>query len=118
MGRWRRIVLRSPFSRPGTIDAAEAAHRLDLGEIVLVDVREPGEWRAVRAAGAQHVPLATIPRALSALAAHGKPVAFICRSGSRSAAACAAAHDHGIEPLNVGGGMGAWQRAGLPVTSG
>ena len=111
-------MLRNLFSRPDSIDVAEAARRLDLGEIVLVDVREPGEWRTGRARGAQHVPLATIPPKLKTLAAHGKPVAFICRSGARSAAACAAARDHGIAALNVHGGMGAWQRAGLPVTSG
>jgi rhodanese-related sulfurtransferase len=111
-------VLRSLFGRPDSIDVGEAARRLDLGEIVLVDVREPGEWRSGRAHGATHVPLSTIPHTLRALASHGKPVAFICRSGARSAAACAAARDHGIQALNVHGGMGAWQSAGLPVTSG
>lgn len=111
-------MLRKLFSRPDSIDVAEAARRLDLGEIVLVDVREPSEWRSGRARGAKHVPLSTIPHKLKTIASHGKPVAFICRSGSRSAAACAAAREHGIEALNVHGGMGAWQRAGLPVSSG
>ena len=111
-------MLRNLFSRPDSIDAAEAARRLESGEIVLVDVREPNEWRSGRARGAKHVPLATIPHKLKTLAAHGKPIAFICRSGGRSATACGAARKHGIEALNVHGGMGAWQRAGLPVSSG
>ena len=111
-------MLRNLFSRPDSIDVAEAARRLDLGEIVLVDVREPGEWRSGRARGAKHVPLSNIPQKLKTLDSHDKPVAFICRSGARSAGACAAARNHGIEALNVHGGMGAWQRAGLPVTGG
>jgi rhodanese-related sulfurtransferase len=108
-------MVRRLFQRGDAIDVAEAARRLDAGEIVLVDVRERVEWRAGRAPLARHVPLARIPREADALARHGKPVAFICRSGHRSAAACAAARSHGIAALNVRGGMVAWQRAGLPL---
>ncbi len=98
-----------------SIDATEASRRLDAGEIVLVDVREASEWRHGHAPRARHVPLATVTRQLDALARHGKPVAFVCRSGHRSGAACRAARSHGIEAFNVRGGMPAWERAGLPV---
>ena len=111
-------MLRSLFSRPDSIDVAETARRLDLGEIVLVDVREPSEWRSGRARGARHVPLVDDPAEArdprltrQARRVHLPLRRALCR-------ACAAARDHGIEALNVHGGMGAWQRAGLPVTSG
>lgn len=100
------------------IDATEAARRLAAGELVLVDVRETAEWRSGHAHGARHVPLSGLGRHLEELATHGKPVAFVCRSGHRSTAACAAARRRGIEVVNVRGGMSAWLRAGLPVTRG
>lgn len=106
----------SLFRRSAAIDAAEAARRLAAGEIVLVDVREKAEWRSGHARGARHVPLSRLGKHLEELAAHGPPVAFVCRSGHRSAAACAAARRNGIEVVNVRGGMSAWLRAGLPVT--
>lgn len=105
------------FRRSRTIDVAEAARLLAVGEILLVDVREPVEWKAGRARGARHLPLSSFGRRLDALALEGKPVAFMCRSGHRSALACRTARRHGIETINVRGGLAAWQRAGLPVTN-
>ena len=110
-------MLPNLFQRVATIDVNDAARRHDAGEIVLVDVREPGEWRRGHVPGACHIPLATLPGAIDALARHGKPIAFICGSGHRSRIACATARSHHLEAaLNVGGGMRAWQRAGLPTT--
>jgi hydroxyacylglutathione hydrolase len=110
-------MLPNLFQRVATIDVSDAARRLDAGEIVLVDVREPDEWRGGHAPDACHIPLATLPGAIDALARHGKPIAFICGSGHRSRIACATARGHHLEAaLNVGGGMRAWQRAGLPTT--
>ena len=111
-------MLRNLFQRAGAIDVGEAALRLEAGDLVLVDVREAAEWRRGRAPRARHIPLTSLPRELGALAEEGKPVAFVCRSGHRSAAACAAARSHGLEALNVNGGMTAWQRAGLPISTG
>lgn len=108
----------SLFRRSAVIDATEAARRLAAGEIVLVDVRETAEWRSGHAHGARHVPLSRLGKHLEELAAIGMPVAFVCRSGHRSTAACAAARRNRIEVVNVRGGMSAWLRAGLPVTRG
>ena len=84
---------------------------------MLVDVREPSEWRSGHVPGACHIPLATLPGAIEALTRHGKPIAFICGSGHRSRIACATARSLDLEQaLNVDGGMRAWQRAGLPTT--
>lgn len=84
-------------------------------EAVLVDVREPEEWSQGRARGARHIPLRQLPDHLDALP-RAAPVYLICRSGSRSATAAAYLRQAGFErPVNVSGGMIAWERAGLPV---
>lgn len=112
------MSLRSLFHRAGSIDVAAAARRLDAGELVLVDVRESAEWRTGRAPGARHVPLSGLARSVDALAREKRQVAFICRSGHRSGAACAAARSRGLDAVKVRGGMIAWRRAGLTVTRG
>ncbi len=112
------MSLRDLFQRGGSIDVAEAARLLGTGDLVLVDVRESAEWRTGRAPGARHVPLSGLARSVDVLAREEKQVAFICRSGHRSGAACAAARSRGLDAVNVRGGMIAWQRAGLAVTKG
>jgi rhodanese-related sulfurtransferase len=110
-------MLSNLFQRVATIDVADAARRLEAGEIVLVDVREAGEWHGGHVPGARHIPLAAVPGTIDELARHGKPIAFICGSGHRSRMACATARGLNVATaLNVDGGMHAWQRAGLPTT--
>jgi rhodanese-related sulfurtransferase len=46
----------------------------------------------------------------------GNTVAFVCRSGARSARATRAAAKAGLDAVNVSGGVIAWTRAGLPLT--
>jgi rhodanese-related sulfurtransferase len=100
------------------IDVQEAGRRHAAGEVVLVDVREDDEWRDVRVEGALHVPLMDVPERLPAIAADGRPIAWLCARGGRSANACSYAAAHGAPGVNVEGGMVAWERAGLPVVSG
>ena len=112
------MIFRHLFRRGASIDVVEAARRLEAGELLLVDVREKAEWRRGRAPHARHVPLSRLGRQIETLATQGTPIAFICRSGHRSAVACATARGHGVETVDVRGGMAAWHRAGLPVTAG
>ncbi|HEX6499795.1 MAG TPA: rhodanese-like domain-containing protein [Micromonosporaceae bacterium] len=105
------------FSKPyTTIGAAQAAELVNDGAL-LVDVREPYEWQAGHAPTARHIPLGQLPSRLGELPA-GRPVVTVCRSGTRSkrAAALLAAED-GRQVFNLGGGMSAWAREGLPVTA-
>lgn len=97
------------------IDPATAAEGCASGALVLVDVREGSEFRRSRAPGARHIPLDELGGRLEELAASGKPVAFVCRSGRRSALAARQARRAGIETHNVKGGMLAWERSGLPI---
>jgi rhodanese-related sulfurtransferase len=80
----------------------------------LLDVREPSEWEAGHAAAAHHLPMGKL--SLDDLP-EGRPLLVVCHVGGRSAAATDALVRAGVEAINVGGGMLAWQRAGLPVVT-
>lgn len=97
--------------------AAAAAGAAD-ASLVLVDVREAGEFTAGHAPDARHVALGQLAASLDKLRGEDRPVAFICRSGARSARATRQARAAGIDAHNVRGGMIAWDRAGLPTTTG
>jgi rhodanese-related sulfurtransferase len=105
-------------SRFATVSPQQIAPRVEAGEVLLVDVREQAEWDAGRAPGAVHIPLAEVGERLDEIRerADGRPVAFICRSGNRSAQASRIAVDGGVDGvINVDGGMGAWAAAKLPL---
>jgi rhodanese-related sulfurtransferase len=106
----------SLFRRPKSLSPAEAASAHERGELQLVDVREHAELAEARVRGAVHIPLRQLGGRLAEL--DGRPVAFLCRSGSRSALATRAASRAGLDAANVSGGVTAWGRAGLPLTSG
>ena len=91
----------------------------DVGDDLLLDVREQDEWDAGHAPQAVHVPLHEVPvRWAAALSDRGdRRVSVVCRVGGRSAHATAYLLAQGVDAVNVDGGMLAWQRAGLPVVA-
>jgi rhodanese-related sulfurtransferase len=102
-----------------TITPREAAQWLSSGEAILIDVREPREFRAERIAGATSMPLASVPGAFKQMQIPaGRKVIFQCLRGGRSAQACrVAAQAAAPHPVyNLTGGIAAWKAAGLPVT--
>ncbi len=104
------------FTRKKTdqLSPAEAAESVHDGKLVLVDVREHDERAEGSPAGSRHIPLGALSARIGELPAD-RPVAFICRTGRRSAMASRAAARRGIDAANVHGGMVAWASAGLPV---
>ena len=86
----------------------------EVGDDLLLDVREPHEWAAGHAPGAVHVPLGELPQRLAELP-EDRPVAVVCHLGGRSAHATAFLRANGRPARNVTGGMDAWARLGLPL---
>jgi len=84
---------------------------------VVVDVRESYEFEAGHAAGALLIPLGELGRRLVEVP-RGAPVYVICAAGGRSLQGAALLERHGIEAVNVTGGMNAWQQAGLTAVQG
>jgi len=103
-----------------TIDVQEAERRLreDPDRPLLLDVREPHEFAAVRAPGAALVPTSTFMARIGDLPTD-RPLLVICHVGGRSAAVTSFLARSGRgDVTNVAGGMDAWERAGLPVRRG
>lgn len=105
-----------------TIDVKQLADKAAAGEVDLIDVRMPTEFREVHAERAKNVPLDSLnPQTIAASCngRSGEPLYLICRSGNRSGQACKKFVDAGIENVvNVDGGTTAWVAAGLPVVRG
>jgi rhodanese-related sulfurtransferase len=99
---------------PG-VDVAAALTRLEAGALLL-DVRETNEWEAGHAPQAVHLPLGLLSPTAPQLTG-ATQVVVVCRSGRRSAAAVAALLQHGIDAVNLDGGMQAWRDASAPLVS-
>lgn len=96
-----RVQRLSPAQLQGLIDRTRA-------QLLLIDVREPHEFGVGRLVGAINIPVAELAGRLAEIPRTLTPV-FICRSGRRSLAACAAALAAGIEvPAHLEGGLSAW----------
>ena len=97
------------------LDAAEVARLLKDDAIILVDVREEGEFAAERIAGACLCPLSKFdPHSLPDT--RGRAIVFQCGSGVRSAKAVATCQRAGLShDSHLKGGIQAWKSAGLPV---
>ena len=103
-----------------TIDVREAERRLreDPDRPLLIDVREPNEFAAVRAAGAVLMPTSAFAARVGELPTD-RPLLVVCHVGGRSAAATGFLIRSGrTDVVNVSGGMDAWAGAGLPVLRG
>ena len=99
----------------GTVDASRAQTLVEEGA-VLLDVRSRPEWDAGHVPGATHLPLhEVIDDGIDVVA--GRPVVVICRSGGRSANAARQLARPGAETYLVRGGIDAWRRAGLAITT-
>jgi len=96
------------------VDVTEAQRRQRAGALI-VDVREPEEWREGHVAGARHIPLGALTARLAELP-RDQEILTMCRSGNRSGRAQSLLQGQGFSAVrNVSGGIIAWERAGLPV---
>lgn len=100
------------------ISPADAQAKLETGEAVLIDVREPVEFVQVRARSAKLVPLGTFGQYLGELPTD-QDILIICQSGNRSARATMVAMQAGLSRVyNVKGGTSAWVMSRLPTERG
>ena len=89
--------------------AAKGAH--------LIDVRTEAEVAQGVIGGAVHIPLHLLPLRAGGVP-QDKPVVIYCRSGARSAQACAFMAAQGFENMhNLAGGILSWARSGNLLSS-
>lgn len=100
------------FSPVPAVNAGEARRLIGgrpEGELQLLDVRQPGEYRAGHLPGGILIPLKELPDRLSELDP-GKPVLVYCAVGGRSLVAAQLLNGQGFtEVYNLSGGIKAWQ---------
>ncbi|WP_298801287.1 rhodanese-like domain-containing protein [uncultured Pseudokineococcus sp.] len=107
----------------GRVDAATAAAWAAEQDVVVVDVRSPGEHAGTRVTGSTNIPVDLLEahpeRTAAALAATGAPVLLVCRSGARSARALERLQAVGLDRVHaLDGGVPAYAAAGGPVETG
>jgi DMSO/TMAO reductase YedYZ molybdopterin-dependent catalytic subunit/rhodanese-related sulfurtransferase len=102
-------------ARTAQVSARAAASLLKDGG-VLLDVREPAEWRSGHAPQAILIPMGEVHARRHELL-EPKRIVVVCRSGGRSAAVAGALRARGYDAVNLTGGMCAWIAAGLPVVT-
>ncbi|QFR03178.1 rhodanese-like domain-containing protein [Streptomyces phaeolivaceus] len=103
-------VLHSPAPQLLGVDQVRAR----LSELTVVDVRTPGEYASGHVPGAVNIPLDQPERALPVLKesrSDAEPL-IVCRSGARSAKACAFLTEHGVTAADLAGGTHAWAAGG------
>lgn len=88
-----------------------------VAEVQIVDVREPDEWHAGHIDGATHIPLNALLAGGSSALDAGRPTVVVCRSGARSELATLMLRARGFDAANLTGGLDAWMREGLPLTT-
>lgn len=100
------------------VSAQELKTRLDNGGgPLLLDVRQPDEYRGGHIAGAMLIPLDQLERRLSELP-HDRDIVCVCQSGARSGQATQRLTKAGFKAANLRGGMIGWQRAGYGIRKG
>jgi rhodanese-related sulfurtransferase len=85
-------------------------------ELVVLDVREPGEWNAGHIDGSLHIPLMQLVQRVAEVPTGG-PVLVVCRVGARSAQAAAFLGAQGVNATNLTGGLVEWEAAHRPMVS-
>ncbi|MBZ5726295.1 MAG: molybdopterin-synthase adenylyltransferase MoeB [Acidobacteriia bacterium] len=93
----------------GEVEVQDVKAMMDRGDkFVLIDVREPHEYKICNIPGAKLIPLGEVPKRLGELDREADIVVH-CKSGMRSAKACGILRQAGFERVrNMKGGILAW----------
>lgn len=93
----------------------ELKKRLERGEVLLIDVREPGEHKSEHIEGAKLIPLGEISH--EKLTDKSFPVVIHCNSGRRSEQACKKLLEQNADSdiYSLEGGIMSWKNEGFPV---
>jgi rhodanese-related sulfurtransferase len=100
-----------------TLDSHTLKSWLDRGQVLLVDVREPGEHRGEKIPQSHSFPLSTFDPSQLPTPAPGQTLVLHCQTSNRSRQAAEKYLQAGISPsiLHLEGGLNEWKAAGLPT---
>ena len=99
------------------LSPAGAVQLINREKAVVVDVCEAAEYAAGHVTGSKNVPLGQLEEKLPGTVKNkALPLILVCQTGARSGRALAIAKKLGYENVqSIGGGLGAWRTANLPV---
>jgi hydroxyacylglutathione hydrolase len=105
-----------PISHTNTPSVVELKNKLEKGEVLLLDVREPSEWKEEGfVEGARRIFFADLPEKVNSLP-KDQPIAVTCSVGNRASVAVSILERAGFTSVsNVLGGMTAWTKLGYPI---
>jgi rhodanese-related sulfurtransferase len=114
MSQWQEAG--KPISSFGILSAMELKNRLAKREVLLLDIREPNEWKEDGYIdGAQLMFFGDLPNKANLLS-KDKPIAVTCSVGNRTSTALSILEQKGFKNIsNVLGGMTAWTNLGYPT---
>jgi rhodanese-related sulfurtransferase len=99
------------------VDTVGATALMDEEDLIILDVREEKERKSGFIANNVHIPLGQVKDKLDALD-KSKKILVYCRSGARSAHIAGMLTRNEFEYVyNLKGGINAWQKANLPITT-
>ncbi len=90
------------------IEEAHAMLEENPGQIILLDVRTEGEYRAEYIPGAMNIPLSDLEDRIDELD-KSKAIIVYCQSGGKSRTASETLAQHGFVVYNMLGGLNAWK---------
>jgi molybdopterin/thiamine biosynthesis adenylyltransferase/rhodanese-related sulfurtransferase len=117
-----RELLSAAKSRITEIDTTEAQRRIDAGDVVVLDVREPDEYEQGALPGALHIPRGHLEAQIEGrIVDKNQQVVVYCAGGVRSAFAADTLASLGYtDVVSMEGGFGKWKDEGrnwrAPVT--
>lgn len=97
------------------VSAGEVHEAMEAGEeVIILDVREPGEWEAAHIPGAKHIPRGVLEyQAYTELPDRDARIITHCASGGRGSLAAQTLGVMGYNNVaNMEGGMSAWREMG------
>lgn len=99
------------------VDCVGALQLINHKNALILDVREESEFKNGHLLNSKLIPVGKLNARIGELERHrDKPIVVVCRSGQRSATACAALGKQGFaQAFNLSGGVVAWQKSNLPL---
>ena len=99
------------------VDSVAALQLINHKNALVLDVREEDEYRAGHVLNSTLIPLGKLKGRIGELEKYrDRAIVVVCRSGIRSATACATLGKQGFtQAYNLSGGVNAWQKAKLPL---
>jgi len=100
-----------------TISTLQATLLINQQNALVLDVREAAEYEKGHMLNARNIPLGELEARAGEIDKHkAKPVIVVYDNGNRSGRAATVLRKLGFEQVfTLGGGVGAWRQAGLPL---